>query len=262
MIAGIFHQGSGVGNQLHRYIATRVLALDKGYTFGMVAPENFKASSFMTLDMGELVVGSWTLGEGGTVIPITSMATFAEKKIVENGVDIRGYDPEINFVEDNTIIDGEFQDERYFEHRLPEIREWLKVSQLAMPDHWCVLGFRGGEFKVFPDLLLPKSYWEEAMALMRQERPDMKFVVVSDDPEFAREYLPPVDAIYHDVGTDWRMVHHAKYLILSNSSFYILPSLLNPRNGKIIAPRGWARRNLGNGIWATAQNYYKRFTYI
>ncbi len=27
MISGIFHQGSGIGNQLHRYVATKVLAL-------------------------------------------------------------------------------------------------------------------------------------------------------------------------------------------------------------------------------------------
>jgi hypothetical protein len=260
MVSGIFHQGSGIGNQLHRYVATRVLAADKGYAFGMVAPENCKVLSFMNLDMGEPVVGSWSLGEGGKVIPITSMASWEEKKTTENGIDIRGYDPEFNFVADNTIIDGEFQDERYFEHRLDEVREWLKVDKLPVPDHWCVLGFRGGEFKAFPDLLLPRSYWEEAMDMMRKERPDMKFVVVSDDPDFARTYLPPVDAVYHDAEMDWRMVSHAKYLILSNSSFYIFPALLNPRHGKIIAPRYWARRN--TGVWATNQNYYKKFIYI
>ena len=52
MISGIFHKGSGLGNQLHRYVATRVLALDKGYKFSMVAPTNFKGESFMKLDMG------------------------------------------------------------------------------------------------------------------------------------------------------------------------------------------------------------------
>src|SRR5690348_4619876 len=53
MIAGIFHSGSGLGNQLHRYVATRVLALDKGYEFSMVAPELFKGKGFMNLDMGK-----------------------------------------------------------------------------------------------------------------------------------------------------------------------------------------------------------------
>ena len=42
MIAGIFHKGSGLGNQLHRYVMTRCLSLDKGMEFGMVNPELFK----------------------------------------------------------------------------------------------------------------------------------------------------------------------------------------------------------------------------
>ena len=53
MIHGLIHPGSGLGNQLHRYVATRVLALDKGYDFGMVAPELFKGKDFMDLDIGK-----------------------------------------------------------------------------------------------------------------------------------------------------------------------------------------------------------------
>lgn len=136
MIVGIFHQGSGLGNQLHRYVMTRVLAKDKGYQFGMVNPDNFKGRSFMNLDMGGVV----DLEEGYN--------QFFEKKVVEDGVDIRGYDPEVNFVQDRTVIDGEFQDERYFSHRLPEVREWLKVEPLDMDDNVCVINFRGGEYKL------------------------------------------------------------------------------------------------------------------
>ena len=260
MISGIFHTGSGVGNQLHRYVATRVLAADKGYTFGMVAPENFKAASFMNLDMGLPVPASWTVADGGRVVPISSMASWEEKKIVENGVDIRGYDPEFNFVRDNTIIDGEFQDEKYFEHRLDQVNEWLKVPYLGMPDDMCVLGFRGGEFRSDPDLFLTREYWHAAMKQMRKLDRTMKFTAVTDDPEFASTFLPPEVKVMHDVATDWRMIRHAKYLIISNSSFYILPSLLNGRARKIIAPRYWARRN--TGTWATRSNFYRRFTYI
>lgn len=260
MLAGILHKGSGLGNQLHRYVATRVLAEDKGYTFGMVAPENFKGSSFMTLDMGEPIQCTWIVGAGGEVIPLSSMASFAEKKIVENGVDVRGYDPEINFVEDNTIIDGEFQDERYFIHRLPEVKRWLHTKPIYLPDSWCVIGFRGGEFQSNPDLFLTKEYWDTAMDIMRKENPEMKFVAVTDDPVTARACLPPEVKIQHDIGTDWRMIRCAKYAIISNSSFYILPALLNERNNLIIAPRYWARRNIG--VWALPQNYYKNFYYI
>lgn len=258
MIAGIMHKGSGIGNQLHRYVAARVLAEDKGFSFGMVAPENFKAS-FITVDLGNRVDCAWTLAEGGKVIPISSMASFEEKKVLENGVDIRGYDPEWNFVQDNTIIDGEFQDERYFIHRLPDIRKWLRTEFVAFPDNLCILGFRGGEYKAFPDLFLTRDYWDKAIEIMKQERPDMKFAVVTDDVEEAKRWFPDYN-VYHDERMDWLMVRGAKYVVVSNSSFYILPALLSERRGKIIAPKYWARRN--TGTWATNQNYYSKFTYI
>lgn len=254
------HSGSGLGNQLFRYVATRTLACDKGYTFSIVAPENFKGAGFMNLDMGVPFPGSYTVGAGGEVIPISSMAAFHEKKVVENGVDIRPYDPEFNFIKDNTIIDGEFQDERYFEHRLDQVDEWLGVTRMQMPDNWCILGFRGGEYEAVPDLFLPEEYWRRAMGIMKKENPNMKFVAVTDDPATARRHLPPEVDVRHDLEMDWKYINNAKYLIIANSSFYILPALLNRRKGKIIAPRYWGRRN--TGVWAMPQNYYKRFHYI
>lgn len=260
MIAGIFHQGSGLGNQLHRYVATRVLALEQGYEFGMIAPENFKGASFMQLDPGKQVTCTWSVTPAGQVVPISSMPMWEEKKVIENGIDIRGYDPEFNFVQDNTIIDGEFQSEMYFGSHLRTVNDWLSVKYLGMPDNLCVIGFRGGEFTVFPDLFLTREYWDTAIAQMRAIRPDMRFIAVTDDPETASKMLPNDVKISHEIGSDWRMVRHANYLIIANSSFYILPSLLNNHAKKIIAPRFWARRN--TGVWACPANYYRKFHYI
>lgn len=252
MIAGIFHQGSGLGNQLHRYVATRVLALDKGYDWGMINPQNFKGNPFMTIDLGKDLTFYQHPSEGYN-------ETFQEKKVVEDGVDIRSYDPEINFVKNNTIIDGEFQDERYFQHRLPEIREWLKVDPLDMPENLCIIGFRGGEYVGLRDLFLTLDYWDEAIEMMLKINPDMKFEVHTDDPVMAKKFFPDFLAI-QSVGINWRSVRYAKYLIIANSSFYILPALLNEDVKKVVAPRYWARRN--TQVWALPQNYYKKFTYI
>lgn len=262
MIAGILHEGSGLGNQLFRYVATRTLAEDKGYRWGMINKEGFKGAAFMNIELGEDVPGEWTIGHGGEVLPVSDMARFAEKKVVENGVDIRSYDPEINFVADNTIIDGEFQDEKYFKHRLSDMRKWFGVKPLFLPDSTCVIGFRGGEFQYIPELFLPQEYWQTAIDKMREIRPDMKFMAVTDDPELARAILPREVRITHDIATDWRMVRNANYLIIANSSFYILPALLNAHAKTIIAPRYWARRN--TGVWALPGNYYSdpRFLYL
>lgn len=252
MIAGIFHQGSGLGNQLHRYVATRVLAADKGYDFGMLylagdssKEPGFKGSSFIKIDNGFLA----------EVEAFSSR--WEEKKVVENGVDIRGYDPEINFVQDNTIVEGEFQDPRYFEHRLEEIKDWLKVDKLYIPDDVCVIGFRGGEYKVFPDLFLDITYWDKAISIMRNLNPDMQFEVHTDDPVTAKEFFPDFPIVV-DIGYNWRSMRYAKYAIIANSSFYILPRMLS--GGMTIAPHYWARRN--TGVWALPQNYYKQFQYI
>jgi len=256
MIAGIFHQGSGLGNQLHRYVAVRVLAADKGYKWGMIynpdgsgKEEGFKGKSFMQIDKGQ------------DIPPIDRLFPpdmFTEKKVLENGVDIRSYDPEFNFIKDNTIVDGEFQDERYWNHRIDDVREWLKVEPLKMDTNLCVIGFRGGEYTIFPDLFLTQEYWDTAIKLMKEWNPSMQFEVHTDDPTTAQKFFPNYKVI-HDIGLNWRSVRYAKYLILANSSFYIFPALLGNAE-RIIAPRYWARRN--TKVWAQPQNYYKRFFYI
>lgn len=251
MIAGIFHKGSGLGNQLFRYVATRVLAEDKGYNWGIHQHYNFKGRYFMNLDMGTLPLG---IGAGEWL-----WKEFHEKKIIENGVDVRGYDPEFNFIEDKTVIDGEFQDERYFKHRLKDIDIWLAVKPLELPDDLCIIGFRGGEYTLFPDLFLPKEYWDTAIELKRRINPNMRFEVHTDDAATAKHFFPDFECV-HDIGLNWRSVRFAKHLIIANSSFYILPSLLNEKCDDIIAPRYWARRN--TNTWALPQNYYPKFQYI
>ena len=251
MIIGIFHQGSGLGNQLARYVATRVRALDLGVDWQMTynpdfsgKEEGFKGKFFMNQPQINNLM-------------LTSAKEWNEKKVRENGVDISSYDPEFNFTEDNTIIEGEFQDERYWEHREKEVNEWLKVESLEIPDDTCVIGFRGGEFSLYPDLFLTKEYWEEAMNIMVEKHGVKRFEIHTDDEKLAKEFFGDIPVI-HDIGINWRSMRYAKHAIISNSSFFILPRWL--RNGITIAPRFWGRRN--TRIWSLPQNYYKRFQYI
>ena len=253
MIIGYFHQGSGLGNQLHRYVATRVLALDKGYEWAMIyMPDGSgKEEGFK----GKFFIEQPKLATANDLLFLSER--WEEKKNVENGIDIRGYDPEINFVKDGTLIDGEFQDERYWAHREKEVDEWLRVEPLDVPDDVCVIGFRGGEFSVFPDLFLPKAYWDEGIAMMKKINPNMRFEVHTDDENLAKQFFPDYKVI-HDVEFNWRYMRFAKYAIIANSSFYILPRWLN--KGVTIAPRFWSRHNIG--VWGLPQNYYSRFLYI
>lgn len=252
MIAGILHEGSGLGNQLHRYVATRVLAADKGLEFGMHNPELFKGADFMDLDMGTPISPQNAPGK-----------EFYEKRVDHpNGTDIRPYDPLWADVEDGTTIDGEFQDPKYFMHRLDEVRSWLAVDPMRIDANICVIGFRGGEYQYFPDLFLTQKYWDDAMNHVLARYPDTQFHVVTDDPELARRFFDPRIPITHEMGEDWRMIRHAKMLILANSSFFILPAMLNQRADLIVAPKYWARHNVSDGYWALEQNRYPGWTYL
>jgi len=234
MIAGVFHQGSGLGNQLHRYTATRCLALEKGYDFGMIYPENFKGT-FMKLDMG---------------VPVENLAhEFNETKVFKDGHDVRPYDLRIKEVEDFTLIDGEFQDQRYF---TTLDKSWFEVEPLDLPDDLCIINFRGGEYVGVSDLFLPKSYWDKAIAMM----PGMRFEVHTDDPHTARQFFPY--PIIHDISLNWRSIRYAKNLIISNSSFAILPALMS--GARVLAPKFWAGYN--KGLWQLPQNEYPQFTYL
>lgn len=255
MISGIFHPGSGLGNMLHRYVAVRVLTLDKNYHFGMVAPENFKGKDFMNLDMGR--GGNSALKDFKVEYPAGKIVF--PKGYVWEEWDKHCYDPDINFVKEMTIIDGNFEDPRYFEHHLPEIREWLKTEELHISNGICVINFRGGEYQYVPELFLPLSYWQEAVSLMEKKHSGVQFEVHTDDPELAKKFFPNFPII-HDIGLNWRSIRYARHLILSNSSFAVLPALLNENVQEIIAPKYWNRYNVKE--WAYPQNYYKAFTYI
>lgn len=251
MIIGLWHPGSGLGDQLFCYLAARITAKRLGVKFLMLG--DFKGKDFLS----PLLCYD--------VPPVPSHVEYpAGKIIVDNNWPIYEgkayYDPEFDFIEDNTIVDGcRIQDERYWEGYPLDI--WLKTEPLEMPDDLCVIGFRGGEYATVPDLMLPPDYYNRAiLELGYRYNHNLKFKVVTDDVELAKQYFPTCKDITHDMATDWREIRHAKHLIISNSAFYILPSLLNEDVKEVKAPRYWARHNIKE--WSTPQNYYKKFTYL
>jgi hypothetical protein len=252
MIIGKISIGSGLGDMLFSYIATRVRAMDLGVDFGFVGKEFFKGKDFMNLDFGKEVDLKYhtETNTGKTIID-------DEHKLVE--LNTPYFNPEFFFIEDGTVIDGYgAQDIKYFEHRLDEIREWLKVDPMLMPIDKCIINFRGGEFSVFPELFLTKDYWDEAINMMLEKNPKMRFEIHTDDPELASQFFPDYP-IVSGIDINWRSIRYAKHLIVSNSAFAIIPALLGSAT-EVIAPRYWARRNIKE--WSLPSNYYRKFLYI
>lgn len=233
MIAGIFHAGSGIGNQLFRFVGSRILADNRFEDHGMVAPELFKGHSFMTLPIFNAQL-EYKIQDG------------TGKVIIED-------------LKDVTVVDAEFQSPIDFMERIDEVRWWLKVEPLSMSDDICVISHRGGEYTIYPDLYLTNEYWDRAIEMMKEINPNMKFQVQTDDTVSAQKQFPNFEVI-HDVGYNWRAIRFAKYLIVGNSSFSILPSLVNEDVKKIIAPKFHAGHN--KGYWQEPNNFYSKYTYV
>lgn len=258
MITGIIHKGSGLGDQLFSYILTRVIALDKGYDFGFIGKEFFKGASFMDLDWGKDTAGHrYEVVEASGEVYSKSWrcAYFRANKLY--------YDPEANFVEDGTVIDGYgAQDQRYFQHRMGEIAGWLKTKPLEVDDNVCIVNFRGGEFAAIPELFLPQKYWDDAVLEVHNVHDVSVFGVHTDDPDLAAKVFPDF-VITKDIGHNWNSVRNARHAIIANSAFGIIPRLLKHHEDPTavtIAPRYWARRN--EGRWHNPSNYYDAFQYI
>lgn len=252
MIIGKISPGSGIGDMLFGMIATRVRATDLGVDYGFLGSEFFKGKGWMNFDFGKKVDMKYHVEQSTGKLIIDEPHQLYE-------LNKPYYDPEFNFIPDGSVIDGYgAQDIRYFEHRLDEVREWLKVEPLDMPDDLCVLNIRGTEYRTVKELFLPKPYWDKCIEKMKKVNSNMKFVIHTEDLALAHDWFPEYQAI-HSLELNWKNVRFAKYLVLSNSAFGVIPALIGSAK-TILSPRYWAGYN--TRVWNRPNNFYKRFTYI
>ncbi|MES3032186.1 MAG: DUF5672 family protein [Patescibacteria group bacterium] len=263
------YNGQGLGNQLFCYVATKVIALDKGYDFGIRSPEKFKGADFLDLDFGKKVTGGKG-PEGGPPkkLPEGISNYYNEKKTIHpmNRSDIRLHDKHLADIPPNTKIDGLMQDEKYFEHRKSEIREWLKIKEKYECYDYsnaniCIINFRGGEYARHKDLFLSQNYWKNAIDNMLKINKDLRFIVITDDVYTAKKFFPNYDVFHFSIGKDYAIIKNAYYLILSNSSFAWFPAWLNKSLKYCIAPKYWARHNVSDGYWSCGYNITKGWMY-
>jgi hypothetical protein len=268
MLVTEIYNGQGLGNQLACYVTTRVIAKDLGYEYGIMNSYKFKCNDFIKLDSGIPVSGG-DGPEGGppTTLPDGIKYYYKEQWQYYNGANITIDDPNLNRLPDNTKIDGIFQSENKIIHRKKEIKDWLQVlpdkdNFNFADDNTCIINFRGGEYKAVSGFFLRKQYWEDAIKQMKFINPKMRFVVVTDDPEAAKQFFPDFIIYHGNISDDFTIIKNAKYLILSNSSFPYFATLISDRNEYILAPKYWARHNVSDGYWSCGYNIFRNHTYI
>ena len=269
MIATELLKGQGIGNQLFCYITTRSIAHDRKLDFGIKdsgwsGDKRYNNNGFYWFDL-----------DMGKIVP-PEMNVYHEKderlKVqtchhdMTHGCDVRGYDPDLVNVPDNTLIFGNMQDEKYFIHNKELVKQWLKVrpeydTYDYLDQNVCVLNFRGGEYVGFNELYLTRKYWIDAMNNMTRINPKMEFVVVTDDISAAKNMLPEIPAYHFTVDKDYAIIKNSKHVILSNSSFPFFAVFTSDTIENVIAPKHWARHNVSDGYWSTRQNLYTGWLY-
>ena len=236
VIATELLKGQGLGNQLFCYVTTRCLAMKNHSQFAILNKEilannmhSNKGMYFMDIDCGL----DMKKEEFSEIYQEKEDRIYLGNSIhdIEHGCYISGADEKLLRLAQSTLVYGNMQDEAYFGQYKEEIKQWLRVkpeydSYEYSRDNLCIINIRGGEYTSNPELFLRRKYWLDAMKVMKRKRPDIEFMVITDDLSAARRILPEVPAYHFDLSGDYTAIKNAKYLILSNSTFAF--SLLIP----------------------------------
>jgi hypothetical protein len=272
MISTEILYGQGLGNQLACYVTTRAIAADRGVDFRIYDPHgcwgdkryNDKGLYFMDLDMGKQ-------------IDIDKIKLFYNEKEyryfnnscmhdMQFGAWVNKTDEHLKNIPDGSHVLGIMQGPDYFYHRIEEIKQWLKVkpeydNYNFSSDNICILNIRANLDEA---VFLPREYWINAINHMLSINPDFTFLVITEDPTTIKQFLPELaDNIFDfGIGEDYSIIKNAKYLIASNSSFSIFPSLTSETLKYIIAPKYMLRHNTSDGYWSCGYNIYPTYTYM
>jgi hypothetical protein len=268
-----------LGNHMWQYSVCRSISEKLNYEWGINPSPSYDYHNglnqmyFMDVDFGKFPEGEF----------IDFHERWKTYKHVDD-VNITFLDPRVyqipdgtRMIGDNGAFGGIYQCEDYLIDKKDEILEWFKIKKeykekfdlemeklgIKLDENTCVINFRGGEYRGLGNVILRREYWRDSINHMLSINPQMKFVVVTDDPDCASSFMPfEIPTVHGEIGFDFYVVNQSKWVILSNSTFGWWAGWLNVRAEKIIAPRYWARHNVSDGYWATGESYTRGFTYL
>lgn len=162
---------------------------------------------------------------------------------------------------DNIIIDGGFQNSKYFKDirpilikeftpKQPLLTENRELYQIITNSNSICISIRRGDYVTVAAFnkmynICTKEYFEQAVELMKQKVDNPVFIVFSDDVQWAKENLALGTKTYYERGCDplWekvRLMSACKHFIISNSSFSWMVQYLGQAEDKIvISPNKW-----------------------
>ena len=271
MLAASIHEHAGLGNQIWRYVCCRVFAEHHGYEWGVSHPG--WRGPFLNIDWGKEV--NLNVEEDSDFSMVEGFKHYYKERFDHHkrapgciGIP----DNKFYSLPDNCYINGTFQRMSYIEEHRDKICSWLtyddKVTDYSS-DNICVIQLRGGDYTTGHSML-PPQYYQMAMQRMKENNPDIQFVIVTDDPGTASQYIPGVPVVgsavseekdqYQKniswykypggpVGIDYSILNTAKYAIISASTFAFWPIWTNNDLVNVIAPKYWFDWNISDGWW-------------
>lgn len=144
--------------------------------------------------------------------------------------------------EDNLILEGYWQSERYFEHCKDEIANMLEFERKETD--YVAVHVRRGDYLQFPTQfpVLPAVYYDNAIYSLKEQGFNC-FRVYSDDIKWCKmafeNHFKNIEISYSTGKSaidDMRDMYNASALIIANSSFSLYPALLRSDNPIVIAP--------------------------
>ena len=259
MIATIFEEGQGLGNQIWVYCAVKAIAETYKQEYVVFDPENFKGHHFLDIDVSNSrSSSSLNANFESDEWNVLNEECFWDDDLKCFSTD---YDSRVDQINKNTIIRGCFQSEKYFYGQPERLKSYVKLkdeylNQQLVDDTTCVIYIRGGEYKRHKNLILPKSYWLNAIENMKSLYGISKFIGISDDDNYFKKILPDIDILHGGMEHDFAALFQCKYAILANSSWGYFPSKLGVNKKCIIAPQHWGRFGNVFDRWASPCNLY------
>jgi len=241
-----------LGNQMFQYGITRIIAEKNNYNFYLTKEKNGNGqniSDYFDLDMG--------INDG----PIRN-------SYHENNNQV--YDLNLFNISNFTCLNGFFQTEKYFLGHEEKLKKWFNITKTDIvneilekypTNEYCYIHFRGGDYKDMGDWLLPKNYYETAINKIKEYDNNLKFLIITDDIDFANQFFNDIDIISNDMMVDFSLLYHSKFCIIPNSSFSWWASWLSDKE-KIIAPLGWINYNKQDGSFWPSDIKTNKFIYV
>jgi len=241
-----------LGNHLFQYTICRIIAEKNGYEYS--------------------IPRKW-LGQTLFDCPLGSNNIQKDNLKIYKEPDLQPLNLDILKISDNTILDGYWQSDLYYNGYEEQIKEWFRPnypSKIIVPEDTCIIHLRMRDY--YEKHKIPKQYFDKAKKIIKDKIDNqIKFWIVTDNIPVAKEYFPEDKIISKETTSmqqDFMLIYSAKYRIISPSTFAWWASWLNTSNETItIAPIKWMNyiKNKINREIPWRPNQYiqtKRFTFI